>query len=240
MEDPNDAAEASASTDSQKSAPAYALPTSHFYSIEYPGYVRPESVSKAVHSLGGQSSIDRAFRRSAPKEDSLLELNLRPDNPFSHPLPGDLVPTNNILLKVVKRKLKRPPTDDDNGDDDDPKQKTMIGEYTAVAVGVIPKTARFRSEQLLFPRPHEELPCAKGTLLSRHGRLSVPTRSRRPPFQTSSGNDRPGRSVSPSSSFLPSFSALMLVFYPWGFSDGNSGGHPKLPFPWRKGGLYHR
>jgi general transcription factor 3C polypeptide 5 (transcription factor C subunit 1) len=139
MEDSNDAAEAP--TKSQNCAPAHELPTTHFYSIEYPGYVRPESVSKAVHSLGGQSSIDRAFRRSAPREDSLLELNLRPDNPFSHPLLGDLVPTSNILLRVVKRKLKHPP-DDDNG-------AQTVGEYTAVAVGVIPRTARFRSEQSL-------------------------------------------------------------------------------------------
>ena len=69
-----------------------------------------------------------------------MELNLRPDNPFSHPLPGDLVPTNNILLKVVKRKLKRSP-------DDDGSQNEMIGEYTATAVGVIPRTARFRGER---------------------------------------------------------------------------------------------
>lgn len=132
--------EASTSAEPQKTAQAHELPTAHFYSIEYPGYVRPESVSTAVHSLGGQSSIDRAFRRSAPKEDALLELNLRPDNPFSHPLPGDLVPTNNILLKVVKRRLKRSP-------DDDGSQNEMIGEYTATAVGVIPRTARFRSER---------------------------------------------------------------------------------------------
>jgi general transcription factor 3C polypeptide 5 (transcription factor C subunit 1) len=141
---------------SQKSAPAHELPTTHFYSIEYPGYVRPESVSKAIHSLGGQPSIDRAFRRNAPREDSLLELNLRPDNPFSHPLPGDLVPTNNLLLKVVKRKLKRrpPPTDDDDGLHKE--EEEVIGEYTAVAVGAIPKTARFRSEQICpFLTPHD-------------------------------------------------------------------------------------
>ncbi|KAH9998354.1 RNA polymerase III transcription factor IIIC subunit-domain-containing protein [Russula vinacea] len=109
MEVSNDPAEASTSTESQKCAPTHELPTAHFYSIEYPGYVRPESVSKAIHALGDQSSIDRAFRRSAPREDSLFELNLRPDNPFSHPLLGDLVPTNNILLRVVKRKLKKRP-----------------------------------------------------------------------------------------------------------------------------------
>ena len=140
-ERPDNSPETSAlAAEPQKTAQAHELPTSHFFSIEYPGYVRPESVSTAVHSLGGQSSIDRAFRRSAPKEDALLELNFRPDNPFSHPLPGDLVPTNNILLKVVKRRLKRPP-------DDDGSQKDITGEYTATAVGVIPKTARFRSER---------------------------------------------------------------------------------------------
>ncbi|KAH9981862.1 RNA polymerase III transcription factor IIIC subunit-domain-containing protein [Russula compacta] len=141
-------------TESQKCAPAHELRTTHFYSIEYPGYVRPESVSKAIHSLGGQSSIDRAFRRSAPKEDSLFELNLRPDNPFSHPLPGDIVTTNNILLRVVKRKLKRPLSDDDGS-------QTIIGEYTAIAVGVIPKTARFRSMADFQYQPAQDDPLSK-------------------------------------------------------------------------------
>lgn len=146
--------ETSTLAEPQKSALAHELPTAHFYSIEYPGYVRPESVSTAVHSLGGQSSIDRAFRRGAPKEDALLELNLRPDNPFSHPLPGDLVPTNNVLLKIVKRRLKRPP-------DDDGSQKEITGEYTAAAVGVIPKTARFRSMADFQYQPPQDDPLSK-------------------------------------------------------------------------------
>ncbi|KAN0126608.1 RNA polymerase III transcription factor (TF)IIIC subunit domain containing protein [Russula decolorans] len=152
MQDANNA-EASTSTESQKCAPAHELPTTHFYSIEYPGYVRPESVDKAVHTLGGQLSIDRAFRRSAPREDSPLELNLRPDNPFSHPLLGDLVPTNNMLLRVVKRKLKHPRPDDDGAQ--------TVGEYTAVAVGVIPKTARFRSMADFQYQPAQDDPLSK-------------------------------------------------------------------------------
>jgi general transcription factor 3C polypeptide 5 (transcription factor C subunit 1) len=155
MEGSVDAADESASTVPQRSAPSRELPTVHFHSIEYPGYVRPESLGKAIDTLGGQSSIERAFRRNAPKEDSLLELNLRPDNPFSHPLPGDLVPTNNILLRVVKRRLKRPPPKE--GDHDDDSQQAVVGEYTAVAVGVIPKTARFRSE------PSSPLSTPRGT-----------------------------------------------------------------------------
>ncbi|TFY72093.1 hypothetical protein EVG20_g894 [Dentipellis fragilis] len=111
------------------------LPNTLFYSIEYPGYVRPTSVPQVVRMLGGQTSINTAFRRTASKNDALLELNLRPDNPFSHPIPGDITATSNIVLKVVKRKRK-PGSSSPEG---------LVGEYTAEAIGVIPKTARFRS-----------------------------------------------------------------------------------------------
>jgi general transcription factor 3C polypeptide 5 (transcription factor C subunit 1) len=75
---------------------------------------------------------------AASKPETLVELRLRPDNPFAHPIPGDVVATNNILLKVVKRKRRR--QDGDSGPSED------LGEYTAEAVGVIPKTIRFRGE----------------------------------------------------------------------------------------------
>jgi general transcription factor 3C polypeptide 5 (transcription factor C subunit 1) len=114
------------------------LPQIPFYSVEYPGYVRPSSVPIAVKNLGGQTSIDNAFKRAASKTESLIELTLRPGQPFAHPIPGDVVGTNNILLKVVKRRRKRR-IDQDWGDG-------AIGEYTAEAIGIIPKTARFRSE----------------------------------------------------------------------------------------------
>ncbi|KAF8484494.1 RNA polymerase III transcription factor IIIC subunit-domain-containing protein, partial [Russula ochroleuca] len=96
------------------------------------------------------------FRRSAPRRFS-VRVNLRPDNPFSHPLLGDLVPTNNILLRVVKRKLKKrpPPNDGDDG------AETVEGEYTAVAVGVIPKTARFRSMADFQYQPAQDDPLSK-------------------------------------------------------------------------------
>ncbi|ETW84234.1 hypothetical protein HETIRDRAFT_123874 [Heterobasidion irregulare TC 32-1] len=118
-------------------APEYALPTTYFYSVEYPGYVRPTSVPRAIHTMGGQSSLNAAFRRNASKNDGLLELNMRPENPFAHPIPGDVIPTNNILLKVVKRKRRR--LNPETGENE------LVGEYTAEPVGVIQKTARFRS-----------------------------------------------------------------------------------------------
>ena len=111
------------------------LPQLSFYSIEYPGYVQPSSVPLAINNLGGQSKIDQAFKRTASKTQTFLELSLRPGNPFSHPIPGDIVGTNNLLLKVTKRKRKNVAQD-----------TSTVGEYTAEVVGTVSKTARFRSD----------------------------------------------------------------------------------------------
>ncbi len=122
-------------------APERALPQAHFYSIEYPGYVRQQAVPQAVQSLGGQHRVDRVFKRTAhSRADALIELALHPDNPFAHPIPGDVVPANNLLLKVTRRRRKRAP-----GVEDPP-----LGDYTAEVVGVLAKTARFRSASTLL------------------------------------------------------------------------------------------
>ncbi|KAG2013884.1 hypothetical protein CC2G_010749 [Coprinopsis cinerea AmutBmut pab1-1] len=118
-------------------ATEHPLPQRQFYSVEYPGYVKESSVPKAIENLGGQGKIDRAFRRMAPKTESLMELTLHPGNPFAHPIPGDVVNTNNLLLKVTRRKRKQK--------DGVPPADGAIGEYKAEVVGVVAKTVRFRS-----------------------------------------------------------------------------------------------
>ncbi|KAF9821024.1 hypothetical protein IEO21_01001 [Rhodonia placenta] len=133
------------------------LPSKHFYSIEYPGYVQPKSVPLAVERLGGQSNIDNAFKRSSGKTEPLLELHLRPGNPFAHPVPGEVVHTHNILLKVVKRRRRK-------RDGDVPSSSTAdssVGDYTVEAMGVIPKTARFRSMVDYQYQPDMDDPIAK-------------------------------------------------------------------------------
>ncbi|KAF8525363.1 RNA polymerase III transcription factor IIIC subunit-domain-containing protein [Gautieria morchelliformis] len=139
-------------------ATPYPLPPQHFYSIEYPGYVSPESVPIAVQNLGGQPCIDHAFRRLTRNEgrDNLVDLKFRPENPFSHPVPGDVTSTNNLLLKVVKRKRRRlnPP----HGSPDDVE---CVGEYTAEVVGNIPRTLRFRSMADFQYQPDLSDPIAK-------------------------------------------------------------------------------
>lgn len=140
-------------------APLHILPQNQFYSIEYPGYVKPTttSVDFAIRTLGGDSSLDNAFKRSKTKGDTLFECRLRPENSFAHPVPGDVVGTNNILLKVTKRRRKgkgkgrEKDVCDKDGDvrmEEGRKRKSEEGrsEFVAQAVGIINNTVRFRSE----------------------------------------------------------------------------------------------
>lgn len=114
-------------------APKHPLPTTAYYVVEYPGRVKPTSVPDAVKTLGGMAALESAFRRGASKQETLIELHLRPDNPFAHPVPANIVSSTTMMMKVVKRKKK-------NASPEDPVQ----GEYTAQMVGVVPKTVRFR------------------------------------------------------------------------------------------------
>ena len=118
-------------------APEKPLPQAHFYSVEFPGYVRPESVNKAIQHLGGQNAIERAFKRNSTRSESFLELSWRPENPFAHPVSGNVVHSNNILLKVTKRRRKRR-----NGQN----LAEPEGEFTAEAIGVTNKIVRFRGK----------------------------------------------------------------------------------------------
>ena|ERR1700722_1206945 len=130
----------SSPSSSPNEAPELPLPSTAFYSVEYPGFVQPESVPIAIRNLGGQASLDSVFKRTSSKPETLVELRLKPGNPFAHPIPGDVAATNNILLKIVKRRRRR--------QDGDPDAPDHLGEYTAEAIGTIPKTIRFRSEYI--------------------------------------------------------------------------------------------
>lgn len=130
----------SSSTTTSSPAPEIQIPPVRVYSVEYPGYVQPTSVPEAVRTLGGQQALEKAFRKSS-KPDAFLELRYRPDNPFAHPIAGEVVQTNSILLKVAKRKRKRVA-----GTSPDEQDAGPIGEYTVEPVGLIPGTARFRGE----------------------------------------------------------------------------------------------
>jgi general transcription factor 3C polypeptide 5 (transcription factor C subunit 1) len=143
---PRSLAAASMSEDAVPSqAPEHPLPPARFYSVEYPGYVQPASAPRAVAQLGGARALDFAFRRASTKQERIVELRLRPDNPFAHPIAGEVVGTHNLLLRVVRRRRKPRAAD---GVDAGSGASEPLGEYTAEVVGAIPKTVRFRSERM--------------------------------------------------------------------------------------------
>lgn len=126
-------------TSSPTTAPLFPLSSTPLYSVEYPGYVQPTSISLAVERLGGQKNLEAAFGRVPQregKESFPLELKLRPEDPYSHPITGEVVSTSNLVLRVVKRKRKQKAGM--------PQDTEHVGEYIAEIAGTIPKTGRFR------------------------------------------------------------------------------------------------
>ena len=123
------------SEENASSAPLRPLSAVHLYSVEYPGYVKPTSVPLAIDKLGGPSQVYAAFQKNGSRPGSVLGLNLSTSDPFSHPVNVEVIPSNNLLMKVVKRKRK----EKDAGGN-------IVGEYTTEVVGAVTKTARFRSE----------------------------------------------------------------------------------------------
>ncbi|KAF8316858.1 hypothetical protein DL93DRAFT_2077675 [Clavulina sp. PMI_390] len=90
-----------------------------------------------------------------------VELRLRPEAPWAHPIPADTRSTSNLLLKVVTRRKKNrnaeeegaAPMDIDHsasrssskGKEKAHDPSTPMPEYTAEVVGLLKKTVRFRS-----------------------------------------------------------------------------------------------
>lgn len=114
---------------------AKSIPLEHkyFYSIEYPGFVAPQSVTKAVERLGGPQILADTFRRGLK-----VDLKLKDSDPYAHPPNGQVVTTHNLLLRVVRRKRKR------QAQEGEPQ-----GHFTAQVIGISQKSLRFRSEYSL-------------------------------------------------------------------------------------------
>lgn len=107
-----------------------------FYSIEYPGFVAPQSISKAIDRLGGPQIVTDTFRRGLK-----VDLKLKDNDPYAHPPNGQVVTTQNLVMKVVrrKRKVQRPKADDSS-------ETEPYGQFTVQVLGLAQKTLRFRSE----------------------------------------------------------------------------------------------
>lgn len=137
------------STGGYKPAPSRALLQTVFYSVEYPGFVssNSEALSRAIETLGGQTAVDQVFRQPRAK---VLELKLRPNDLFAHPIPGEAVSTLKIVTKVTTRRRRRKnQAPHDVQGTEEPWQDDSA--YVVDALGVIPRTVRFRGK---LPRIH--------------------------------------------------------------------------------------
>jgi general transcription factor 3C polypeptide 5 (transcription factor C subunit 1) len=105
-----------------------------FYSIEYPGYVAPQSVSKAINRLGGPQIVTDTFRRGLK-----VDLKLKDNEPYAHPPNGQVVTTQNLVMKVVRRRRKSQGSKGDT-------ETGSCGQFTVQVLGLAQKTLRFRSE----------------------------------------------------------------------------------------------
>ncbi|KAJ1627878.1 hypothetical protein T492DRAFT_595314, partial [Pavlovales sp. CCMP2436] len=70
------------------------LPAEEALCVEYPGFVR--DTERALETLGGLDAIALARH----DDSTLLQLRLRPDDPYAHPIFGETVLTAALLLRV--------------------------------------------------------------------------------------------------------------------------------------------
>ncbi|KAL7586644.1 hypothetical protein Lser_V15G40448 [Lactuca serriola] len=76
------------------------LPSNKVFGVNYPRY--PSSMERALVTLGGSQGISMAH----DSPSNLLELHFHPEDPYSHPAHGELVPCNNFLLKISKQNIQ--------------------------------------------------------------------------------------------------------------------------------------
>lgn len=153
-------------------ATSYEIPQKLFHSIEYPGYVRPASVPRAIARLGGEKKVSEAFRKNLNVD---LKLHDPGKRPFAHPPSGKTVEVQNLVLKVTRRRRKGvvPKGEPDNSVDDVEMQDTFgeqqppplgwegmpfanalreattsKGEFKIEVLGRLQKTMRFRSKEV--------------------------------------------------------------------------------------------
>ncbi|KAJ6690834.1 GENERAL TRANSCRIPTION FACTOR IIIC POLYPEPTIDE 5 [Salix koriyanagi] len=74
------------------------IPSKEGFAVHYPGY--PSSTSRAIQTLGGTESILKARSSQSNK----LELYFRPEDPYSHPVSGELRSCHSMLLKISRKK----------------------------------------------------------------------------------------------------------------------------------------
>lgn len=127
------------------------------------------SIDQAVATLGGLHRLSRALASSnnanasasssklpnannpddaaattanaagSGADAGVVELNFRPEHPFSHAIPGETVPANNWLVVKITKKRRRK-----RADEDEEAVSASSGIFKVEPVGSVSKVVRFR------------------------------------------------------------------------------------------------
>ena len=127
---------------SSSSAPFRHFPKQALAAIEYPGTVsHPSDLLKVIN----QDDINECF--NAPiSEPRSLELSYRKNDRSGVPVRGTRVPSQKLLLKIVKRRRKMGIAERGKGKGTEAEAKE--GVFTAEIVGPITQTVRFRCQSV--------------------------------------------------------------------------------------------
>ncbi|KAJ3084453.1 tau 95 subunit of transcription factor TFIIIC, partial [Physocladia obscura] len=113
--------------------PGVALRNWRFNVVEMPGRITSGSSSAAIEALGGLESISKTFSQDLVP----LELKLRPNDPFAHPVIGEVVDTANLLMRVTRKQRK-------HGSGPNGEHLECDYKLDSEIIGIITKTGRFR------------------------------------------------------------------------------------------------
>ncbi|WVF72102.1 hypothetical protein IAT40_006914 [Kwoniella sp. CBS 6097] len=149
---PTNAQDPSSSLASSSTAPDRHLPKHIYSSIEYPG---PLSHTSSILKVVNQDDIDECFNSPAPPAGGsrpILEMRYRGEGSAGGPVRGHRVPSQKLLLRVVRKRRKGKEKESAAGD--------KGGAFTAEVVGSVPQTVRFRSMADYHWKPDPEGPTA--------------------------------------------------------------------------------
>ncbi|KAF9970142.1 General transcription factor 3C polypeptide 5 [Actinomortierella ambigua] len=126
------------------SAPVLEVDKTPIYVVEYPGHIKnpknPRSILKVKESLGGEQRLMKNFLTGRLQP----QLSYRRHDPFSTPILGELVPTQNLVIKVTKRyKVPKKPGSTAKLTAKDIPEDAIPDECSYQLIGVVKKTIRF-------------------------------------------------------------------------------------------------
>ncbi|KAJ2631664.1 tau 95 subunit of transcription factor TFIIIC [Coemansia sp. RSA 1290] len=113
------------SDNEQEMAERLPFPENTAFAVDYPGYVM--DTEKALCTIGGSEKLARNINEDVGMP---IELRYRYKDPTSHPIKGEIVSTQNLLIKVTRRVKK---------------SDRSVVDTSAKVMALIDKSVRFRT-----------------------------------------------------------------------------------------------